>query len=61
MQKILFVRSLLLSKAEDIDNWITFCKLALRENNKKLGMNTLKILKELNVKDEIKRLELFSL
>jgi len=61
MQKILFIRSLLLTKSEDIDNWIIFCKLALKENNKKLGMNTLKILKDLNIKDEMKKLELFSL
>lgn len=29
MQKMLTVRSLLLSKLEDFDNWIRFCKLAL--------------------------------
>lgn len=30
MQKIMTVRSLLLSKLEDFDNWIKFCKLALK-------------------------------
>jgi hypothetical protein len=51
IQKILFVRGLLLTKTENIDNWITFCKLALSENKKVLGKNIYNILNGLNIKD----------
>lgn len=30
MQQLLVNRSLLLSKTDDIDNWISYCKLALK-------------------------------
>lgn len=42
MQKILTVRSLLLSKSEEFDNWIIFSKLALKENQKYLARLTYK-------------------
>lgn len=32
MQQLLMTRNLLLSKGEDINNWIDFCYLALKEN-----------------------------
>ena len=46
MQKILMSRNLLLRKAEDFNNWIDFCHLALRENEPEFSKRTLKILSE---------------
>lgn len=56
IQKMLFVRGLLLSKSENIEHWIGFCKLALSENKKMLGKNIYVMLGGLNIKDEIKLL-----
>lgn len=52
------VRSLLLSKKEDFDNWIQFCKLALKENQKYLARLTYKQLESLGITNKTQKLEL---
>lgn len=58
MQQIMTVRSLLLSKKEDFDNWIQFCKLTLKENQKYLAKLTYKQLSTLGITNKTQKLEL---
>lgn len=46
MQLLLMTRNLLLTKSEDMNNWIDYCHLALRENQGDLSKKTLKMLEE---------------
>jgi hypothetical protein len=44
-QKILCVRSLMFSKSEEIDFWLDFCKLALKEHKYDICKSTLDSIK----------------
>ncbi len=58
MQKILTIRNLLVTKFQDINNWIKFCKLAIKQNQKYLATITYKNLSKLDIKDQAKSLQL---
>ena len=52
MQQLLLSRSLLFTKGEDFDNWVSYCRLALKENQPELCRKTL-----LSLKTELTNLE----
>ena len=58
MQKVLFVRGVLLSKKEDMENWISYCRLALRQGQTKLGTNIHTMLQKIDAPDDATKLEL---
>ena len=46
MSLLLLARNMLLSKTEDLNNWLDFCHLALKENHSEVSKRTLLLLTE---------------